>query len=186
MRVVIVLIAMAVAAAATFIYSGLADVAATSPHWAVTEWILSTTMERAVERRAADLEPPGFLDEEARVEAGADAYEEMCAACHGAPGVDPAVLADGLNPPPPELAKEAEEWSAAELFWITKHGIRMTGMPAFGPTHSDEELWEVVALVRRLPRLSPGEYRRLVAPPAAGENGPASVHGSGHKHDHSD
>ncbi|MEN8183398.1 MAG: cytochrome c [Myxococcota bacterium] len=187
MRLVTVLILMAVAGAAagaTFLYSGLADVAATSPHWAVTEWILSSTMERAVERHAEKVQVPGFLDDRARVRGGAAAYQDMCAVCHGAPGVEPEVIAAGLNPRPPDLSERAEEWSAAELFWITKHGIRMTGMPAFGPTHSDEELWEVVALVGRLPRLSRGEYRGLVASHAARESGHshAAEHASGHSH----
>lgn len=185
MRIVIVLIAIAAVAGATFIYSGSADVAATSPHWSVTAWVLSTAMQQAVERRAADIEPPSFLDEEARVRSGANAYQDMCATCHGAPGVEPGVVAAGLNPPPPELAKEAETWSAAELFWITKHGIRMTGMPAFGPTHSEEELWELVALVRRLPRLSPAEYGGLVTVNATGESGQAPTNQTGHEHEHS-
>jgi mono/diheme cytochrome c family protein len=154
-----------------FIYSGRADVAATSPHWAITEWVLSTAMERSVEQHARGIEPPRLLDEPASLRAGAEAYDAMCVACHGAPGVEPAELAAGLEPEPPELVEAADEWSAAELFWITKHGVRMTGMPGFGPTHSDEELWELVALVERLPRMSAEEYRDLAGPSDAGMPG---------------
>ncbi|MDX1650197.1 MAG: cytochrome c, partial [Myxococcota bacterium] len=85
-------------------------------------------------------------------------------------------------PEPPELAEEAAEWGDTELFWITKHGVRMTGMPAFGPTHADRELWDVVALVRRLPELSAGEYAALVE--EAGEDGHAHEHGDGGHGDH--
>jgi mono/diheme cytochrome c family protein len=145
------------------VYSGLADVAATSPHWAVTRWVLATTMRKSVERQAAGIVVPMALDDDEHVGAGAVEYEEMCASCHGAPGVEPGVVGKGLNPEPPDLADEANEWSAAEIFWITKHGVRMTGMPAFGPTHSDEEIWDVVALVKRLPPMSPAEYRALLA-----------------------
>jgi mono/diheme cytochrome c family protein len=88
-------------------------------------------------------------------------------------------VARGLLPEPPELAVVAEEWSVAELFWITKHGIRMTGMPAFGPTHSDAELWEVVAFLRVLPALTPEAYRALLGPAADGGHD-----GHGHEHSH--
>ncbi len=191
MRILVVLLILAAAAAGGgfgFVFSGLADVAATSPHWAITEWILSTAMEHSVRRRANDIEPPALLEEDARVRAGALAYDDMCASCHGAPGAEPGVVGEGLNPAPPELAAEEEEWSAAELFWITKHGVRMTGMPAFGPTHADEELWEIVALVRQLPGMSPAQYRALVGSDAEGDRDPShgheheSGHGQGHSH----
>jgi mono/diheme cytochrome c family protein len=159
------------------VYSGLADVAATSPHWALTRFLLSTAMERAVKRHAAGIAVPESLDLEERVRAGAVAYDAMCASCHGAPGAEPDVVGKGLSPEPPDLAAEADEWSAAEVFWITEHGIRMTGMPAFGPTHSDEEIWELVALVKRLPRLSPAEYRALLAPRPGNDQGHRHSHG---------
>ena len=187
MRILVVLLILAVAAGGGlgFAFSGLVDVAATSPHWAVTEWILSTAMERSVRRRANDIEPPALLDEDARVRAGALAYDDMCASCHGAPGAEPGVVGKGLNPAPPELATELEEWSPAELFWITKHGVRMTGMPAFGPTHADEELWEIVALLRQLPRMSPARYRVLAGSNAEGDAGHSHEHESRHDQGHS-
>ena len=159
-----------------FVYLGLADVAATSPHWPVTQWFLATAMERAVARRASAVETPSSLDEADGVRAGAVAFQAMCAPCHGAPGVDPDAVGRGLNPPPPDLADAAEEWSAAEVFWITQNGIRMTGMPAFGPTHSDAAIWEIVALVTQLPDLSPEQYRDLAGAPG---HRPAP-----HRHDH--
>lgn len=163
-----------------FAYSGRADVAASSPHWPLTRWFLSTAMESAVARQARQIAPPPFLDQPDRIQAGVVAYDAMCAQCHGAPGVKPGVVGEGLNPEPPDLAKAAGEWSPAETFWITKHGIRMTGMPAFGETHSDDELWEVVAAVRRLPDMSPAEYRRLAD--SRGEAG--HEHGGEHSHHH--
>ena len=183
MRIVLVSLVVAIAAAGgglAFMYSGFADVAATSPHWALTRWVLSTSMEKAVERHAKGISPPAFIDEDERVRAGAVAYDAMCAACHGAPGVEPEVIGKGLNPEPPDLAEVTDRWSPEEIFWITEHGVRMTGMPAFGPTHSDEELWEVVALVRQLPGMSAAEYRALLLhAPAAPERG----HGHSHVHD---
>lgn len=169
-----------------FVYSGLADVAATSPHWALTEWVLSTTMERAVRRRASRIDPPGFLGQEARLRAGARAYESMCAPCHGAPGVEPGSIGRGLLPKPPDLTQAADAWSPAEIFWITKHGVRMTGMPSFGPTHPDEELWEIAALVQRLPRLSPEAYRLLAGPSPTAARGHSHAGHVESPHGHSD
>lgn len=166
MRVGPVLVALVMAAAlaggAAAIWFGVPDVAATTPHWALTRWILSTTMERSVARRARALEPPAFLDESPRIRAGAREYDEMCAGCHGAPGVEPGHIGKGLNPEPPDLARAAPDWTVQELFWITAHGVRMTGMPGFAASHSDEELWEIVAFVKRLPRMSDAEYRALL------------------------
>ncbi len=179
MRILLVLLVVAAAAAGAgfgLVFSGLVDVAATSPHWTITEWFLETTMEHSVRIRANEIEPPALLEEDTRVRAGALAYDDMCVLCHGSPGAEPGVVGQGLNPAPPELATEEEEWSAAELFWITKHGVRMTGMPAFGPTHADEELWDIVALVRKLPRMSRSEYRALVDSNATGRTGHTHAH----------
>jgi len=184
----VVLAIVAAGGGLAFMYSGLADVAATSPHWALTRWVLSTSMEKAVERQAKGIATPAFLDEDERVRAGAVAYDAMCTGCHGAPGVKPGVVGKGLNPEAPELAEVADRWSPEEIFWITEHGIRMTGMPAFGPVHSDEELWEVVALVKRLPVMSAAEYRALLPAPAGPErgHGHAHEHEGGRTHDHGD
>ena len=179
MKAVLQLLALAIAAGAAglaFMYSGLADVAATSPDWALTRWVLSTTMEKSVARHAWGITPPDFLDGADHVREGARDYDAMCADCHGAPGVEPGVVGRGLNPEPPRLAEEPDGWRPEEIFWIVAHGVRMTGMPAFGPTHSDEELWDLVALLKHLPRMPRDEYRALVAP-----RGPDD---RGHRHSH--
>lgn len=175
---IVALGALAAAGALGSAWLGLPDVAATTPHWKITEWVLSTTMENAVRRRAGDIPVPDDLADPARIRAGASAYDAMCATCHAAPGREASVLAEGLLPEPPELADEADAWSPAELFWITKHGVRMTGMPAFGPTHADRELWDVVAFLRRISETSPSEYRSL----AEGRGG-APEHRD-HEHSH--
>lgn len=150
---------LALAAAVGF---GLPSIAATEPHWEVTEWLLGATMRNGVARRARGIVPPGDLDDAVRIRRGAIAYDAMCVACHAAPGVAAEALAEGLMPRPPDLSEEAAGWGSAELFWITRNGIRMTGMPAFGPTHSDEDLWDLVAFLRRLPETSDEEYAELV------------------------
>jgi mono/diheme cytochrome c family protein len=69
----------------------------------------------------------------------------------------------GLNPPAPELSEAAGDWTPAELFWIVKNGVKMTGMPSFAPTHSDHELWAVVAFLEKLKKMDPAQYKAFVA-----------------------
>ena len=141
-----ILIAYAVLAAAVvlgalgFIYSGVYNVAADQEVGALKHWILSTTMERSVEARLDEVDVPD-LEREELIQSGATHYDQMCVHCHGAPGAKPGEIAQGLNPQPPELAKMEEDEDPAELFWVTKHGIEMTGMPAWGVTHDDESIW---------------------------------------------
>jgi mono/diheme cytochrome c family protein len=142
------------------ISTGAYNVAATAPHTQLTRWLMSTTQKRSVAVRADEVPARPPVDS-AMLREGSEEYREMCVACHGAPGVERGMLGKGINPKPPDLAKESGEWNDRELFWITKHGIKMAGMPAFGVTHSDEELWGIVAFLRRLESMSPEEYRRM-------------------------
>lgn len=192
--ILLVILLAAVAAVVGFVYSGVAEVAATKPHSAVVEWFLTTTREHAIERRIADLEVPDLADE-SLFETGLAHYHEMCVSCHGAPGLERSEIGRGLNPSPPDLATATlTEEEAAESFWIIRHGLRMTGMPAFGPTHSDEEIWGLVAVQKRLADLTPEDYARRVeelgdhghgADPGKGEadEDPGHAHEDGHEHD---
>lgn len=161
------------------VYSGVVDVAATGSHTGLTDWVLGTTMERSVRARAARVGEPMAVDSALLVH-GFEHYDAMCVDCHGAPGVDRGEFGQGLNPEPPDLAEESHEWSDRELFWITKHGVKMTGMPAFGPTHTDEELWAIVAAIRRIEEMTPEAYAAMVALAGDGHD-----HGGdgGHTHD---
>lgn len=172
---VIVLLLLAVAAAG-FVYSGAYNVAADEPHWPITERILGALRARSIETRAGDVAPPDLSDE-TRVVAGAGQYAEMCASCHLAPGIADSELRQGLNPKPPELARHRLD--AREAFWIVKHGVKMTGMPAWGPTHDDETLWNVVAFLQELPGMDKRRYGELVGKRAAH---PHSHGASSHTH----
>ncbi len=145
-----------------FAYSGLYDVGASSPHSGFVNWLLSTTSHASVERRARDIEVPN-LEAEALQLAGVNDFNGMCVGCHGAPGQDPEAIGEGLNPPAPDLAVSAVDMTPAELFWVTKNGIKMTGMPAWGATHDDDALWPVVALLTKLPDLDAAGYQALLA-----------------------
>lgn len=164
MRILIglaLLLAIAVATVAGVIYGGLIDVAATASEPGPLRWLLETTRERSISRRAEGVRVPD-LSGDALVAAGASAFDDMCAGCHGVPGQAPFVAAEDMNPPPPHLDREeASELGAAERFWVIKHGIRMTGMPAWGRTRSDEEIWSLVAFLGLLPGTDADTYRNL-------------------------
>ncbi len=157
-------LAVLILAGLLFVFSGLYDVSAASEDGGPIQWVLETTrsrsVHRAVEHMEEDMQAPR-LDDPRRIRAGFVRYHELCASCHGAPGVKISATGQGLNPYPPELAGEGGE-EPAELFWVVKNGIKMTGMPAYGVTYSDAEIWEIVAFLKRMPELSPGEYERLV------------------------
>jgi len=155
-----------------FIYSGIYDVAADSPHSRPVRWVLETTRERSIDRREDEARPPADLSTPARIQNGAKSYQAMCQACHLAPGMETTALHRGLNPAPPRLAEEEGGAPPARLFWIVKHGFKMTAMPAWGKSHSDEELWDIVAFLQKLPGMSPEQYEQLT--------GASSEAGHGH------
>ena len=156
-------IALLILAALAVSYSGVVNVAATEPDNPVSAWFLSNTMQCSVRQQASGIAAPRQASEE-EVREGFRFYSEACVYCHGAPGKEPTDIGKGLNPEPPYLPDVAARWSSAELFWIAKNGIRMTGMPAFGSTHKDEEIWKVVAFVQRLPKVSEEEYTKMEHP----------------------
>lgn len=142
-------------------YSGIVDPSATRDHYPGVQWFLESVRHHGIESRTDDLTVPD-LSSQSLFESGLAHYHEMCVTCHGAPGVERSEIGHGLNPSPPDLAAATfDDHEAAEAFWIVKHGIRMTGMPAFGSTHSDEEIWGLVAVQKRLAELTPEDYARL-------------------------
>lgn len=166
--------------------AGAVDVAATADFLPGAEWYFSTLKEssiakqtrRAVER--GEIQPPGEVSED-MLQHGASHYRSMCVACHGAPGVPRGEFGQGLKPHPPELDHVAEEWSREEIYWVLDHGIRHTGMPAFGKTHSPDELWGLVAFVERLDGMTPEEYRQRTGGAADGAgHGHGEEGGHGH------
>ena len=144
-----------------FAYSGLFNIAATARHDPVTNWLLTTTRNRSIEVRAQDIKVPDLEDEKLQL-AGINDYNSMCVECHTAPGRTPSSLAKGLNPPAPDLAEEALDKPPEVLFWATKNGIRMTGMPAWGVSHGDNEIWPVIAFLQVLPDLDGEDYKEML------------------------
>ncbi len=138
-------------------YSGIPDVAATEPEGSMMKWFLSTTKDHSIGARAKNITVPP-LEDSALITKGFSHYQEMCVTCHGAPGKTPDEFAKGLNPHAPNLARSTRDMDPSEMFLVVKDGIKMTGMPGFASTHSDSELWAMVAFLKRLQTMTPEEY----------------------------
>lgn len=143
-----------------YIYSGIYNVSAMEQDGKVTRWILNTTRQRSIESRLKDVTAPN-LEDKTMIDKGLSHYKEMCEDCHGAPGKQASELSKGLNPPAPDLVRWGSRISPEEIFWVTKNGIRMTGMPAWGKTHSDKKIWAIVAAVRKLDQISKEKYNSI-------------------------
>lgn len=174
------------------VYFGVFNVAADVPHSALVFSAIELVRDRSIAVRAKDVQVPA-LDDPALLADGAQHYAAMCADCHLAPGVEQSELREGLYPQPPRLSERIGA-GAAEEFWIIKHGIKMTAMPAWGKTHDDRSIWGIVAFLQKLPRLTPDQYRALVGVHDDSNHhhhhpGPADQSGdqpTGHRHHHED
>lgn len=149
-----------------FIYSGLYDISATDQHTPPVYWAMQKAMRQSVRQRGDVVKVPDLSDP-VRIDSGLARYHEHCLQCHGAPGIARERAAMGMTPVPANLVHTAREWTPGEIFWVIKNGIKMTGMPAWQFRMSDEEIWNVVAFVQRLPALSPREYAALIKAQAA-------------------
>jgi mono/diheme cytochrome c family protein len=141
-------------------YTGAYNVAANVPDTALASWVLSTNMKQSVARQAQSVRAAAPLnDEQARQ--GARIYKDTCVYCHGAPGKDPGSIGKGLNPEAAYMPDAVKRWSDAELFWIIKNGIKMTGMGSYGAAYKDDEIWGIVAFVRKMPTMTPEQYGQM-------------------------
>jgi ketosteroid isomerase-like protein/mono/diheme cytochrome c family protein len=161
LRTVVITFAVLAVIAAAVVYSGTFNIAADDPHWGITSRTIESMRDRSIARQAYDVTVPSSLDDAKLIASGASEYAEMCTGCHLAPGMKDTEMRKGLYPMPPELAKHGSQRSPAEQFWIIKHGIKMTGMPAWGVTHDDQRIWSMVAFLQKLPSLSAAQYREL-------------------------
>lgn len=185
-----VLSGIGVLGAAGFVWSGTYDVGADTPHWRPTYAVLETLRERSIEARAASLQVPADLASPTRIQQGAGNYAAMCAGCHLAPGIAETEMSKGLYPAPPNLTKQTVD--AAGAFWVIKHGVKASGMPAWGKNMQDDYIWNMAAFLQVLPKLDAAQYRALVAGSeghshGGGETAPhAHPAGMGEDHDDAD
>lgn len=166
---------------------GVYNMAATDKHWNVTEKIIAQVRDSSIAARAQELTAPSLEDAEL-LSQGAEHYNAMCTICHLAPGIKVTELSAGLYPTPPifhqrepitDQTKKLER--AKAYFWVIKNGLKMTGMPAWGLSHDDNEIWGMAAFVLKMSNMTPEQYENLVSS--------AKGHGHGHEesnhgHDH--
>ncbi len=143
------------------VVSGVIPVKASSGHWEITRWFLNFTKERSVATHSTGIKVPD-LDDQALIVEGAGHYEAGCRMCHGKPdGMRPRMVSL-MTPQPPNLKTIVPEREPQELFYVVKHGIKMTGMPAWPEFKRDDEIWPVVAFLLKYPELDFNEYDELV------------------------
>jgi mono/diheme cytochrome c family protein len=185
---VVLLLAFVLVAIAGFIWSGVYNVAADDRHLPVTHNLLEKLVSRSIATRVGDLEVPADLGDAARIRQGAGNYNAMCMGCHLAPGMGETELSLGLYPAPPNLSRKTVE--AAEAFWVIKHGIKASGMPAWGRSMEDAYIWNMAAFLQVLPTMKPAQYQTLVESSGGHEHGGGETephaHGTDVEEDHPD
>lgn len=159
-----ILAGIATLAGVVVVYGGLYDMSATSPHIQPVFTVLEKAMHASVQLRARDIQAPPGLDDPATLQSGAVCFRQHCVQCHGGPGVAPDEIGKGMQPIPGSLVSAARDWTPGELYWITRHGLKMTGMPAWEYRLADQDLWALVGFLQRLPLMSPATYATVLAP----------------------
>lgn len=154
-------------------WSGLYNVAATRDHFDITRWFLDEGLRNSVKTHSMFIEVPPLDDPEfERLAAGH--FDLVCASCHGSPASPRSPVASRMLPVPPPLSDAAREWNDADLFWIVKHGLKMTGMPAWVAFDRDDEVWAMVAFLKGLPQMDAETYRQLARVSASQASSPAA------------
>ena len=161
-----VLAIIAAVGAAIFFFGGFFNVAASEPNPGIVNWALVKVRMASVERHAREVAAAN-LDDPGTVRSGARAFAARgCINCHGAPGVNWQKFSEGLQPDPPDLKNIVKEREPAELFWVVKNGIKMTGMPSFGATGvADNEIWTIIAFIKKLPNVSEADFKAWTGNP---------------------
>lgn len=167
LKAAVVVVALALAGFAVMA-SGIVPIKASSGHFAATAWLLQFGKSRSLATHTLGMDLPA-LGEPALILRGAGHYESGCRPCHGSPELRRPRIAAAMTPSPPYLAPLIGTRDPEELFYVVKHGIKFTGMPAWPVRHRDDEVRAVVAFLLELPRLDADAYRRLVYGDARGE-----------------
>lgn len=161
---VLLAIALLATLGLTVAWLGIINIGASTGHWVITDKFLHWSMRNAVRTQSALTVAHPATDPSGLVSA-AGHYATACAFCHGAPGEPLLPVMQAATPPPPDLTATADEWTDRQLFWIVKHGVKFTPMPAWPAQSRPDEVRRMAAFVRLLPGMSPERYRELAYGP---------------------
>jgi cytochrome c553 len=150
----LLMLALLLLSAVAVMLVGLAPVNADGPHSSLEARIMPRLLHASIVRHASSEKNPLLINEE-NLKAGASTYKAMCARCHGTPGDNPSAYGQSFYPPAPQLNGELPNYTDSQLFWTIKHGIRNSGMPAWGGMLSDDEIWQLVSLLKNTHDLPP-------------------------------
>lgn len=154
---VIATILMALVAGYLLLRSGLIPANADAQPGGLELWVAGTSLDATL-RSEAPKEPNPVALNDANLIQGISLYGQHCAICHGtASGAASASpVAKGLYPAPPQLGDEGvEDDPEGASFWKIKHGIRLTGMPAWGPSLNDRQIWTLALFLKHMDKLPP-------------------------------
>jgi mono/diheme cytochrome c family protein len=165
-----ILVTLLVIAGGVFAVSrfGLYPIGADNPPGSLERALASRAMDVYAEKHkpqggnAVQITPANLME-------GAKEYEARCAFCHGGAKAKISPMRDRFNPPAPQLVNRVPHDEDAWLFWVTKHGVRMTGMPAWDGVMSDDQMWKVVAFIKHSDKLPPeveSAWQKLATTPA--------------------
>ncbi len=99
---------------------------------------------------------------------GEEHFADHCAICHANEGSGDTLFGRGLYPRPPDMrAAETQNKTDGELYYTIENGVRLSGMPAFGPASDrdlgtgDAETWKLVLFIRHLPQITSEEAEEM-------------------------
>ncbi len=151
---IVAIIVVAVAGYA-FIVFGLMPARQDIKPSAIETWAAKTSLRATINRETKGLQvsiPPT----EPNLTAGAQLYVKNCQFCHGGPDAQASFIAKGLSPDPPQLAKDGvEDDPEGVTYWKVAHGIRFTGMPGYGGTLSQQQIWQIALFLKHMDKLPP-------------------------------
>ena len=178
------LVVLALAIVGAFMAAGAYNVAADVPHWALTHSLMEKARKSSIARRSSGIDVPA-LDDPELITSGAGNYDAMCAGCHLKPGAESTEMSRGLYPTPPNLVQRPLDNPAA-AFWVIKHGLKMSGMPAWGKSMEDKYVWGLVAFLKKLPDMPADRYQELVDASGGHQHGgsESGMETDGPEHEH--
>jgi cytochrome c1 len=177
MKVIFLAIFTTIIAVSMVIWFGVYNVAANDKHFAMTEQFFEWVRDRSIIAHSKELVVPN-LDNKEWIKQGAQFYAEMCTGCHLTPNEESTELYSGLYPKPPVFSGVEYKNTPAAQFWVIKNGLKMTGMPAWSPSHTDQQIWTMVAFINQLQSLSLEQYEMLIQATEGGSH----HHDGGHSH----